>query len=71
MLLRHPSDQSLKAFTTLLKTDHDVIKVLTILVEVHQIKARWSELLQAALNYAKANAQAEVTLGIRDLVDTF
>ena len=71
MLLRHPSDQSLKAFTTLLKTDHDVIKVLTILVEVHQIKARWSELLQAALNYAKANAQAEVTLGIRDLVDTY
>ena len=34
------SDQSLKAFTTLLKCYHDVIKVLAILVEVHQIKAR-------------------------------
>ena len=52
------SYQSLKAFTTLLKTYHDVIKVLIILMDIHQIKARWSELLQAASNLAKANAQA-------------
>ena len=65
------SDQSLKAFTTLLKCYQDIIKVLGILVEVHHIKARWRELLQAASNYAKENAQAEITLGIRDLVDTY
>ena len=65
------SGQSLKTFNSLLSIYHDVLKVLIVLVNLHNIKARWSEVFRAAVNLAKSNSQAEVVLSIRDLVDTY
>ena len=64
-------EQSLKSFITMLKCYQDVVKVLGMLVEVHYVKAHWSELLQAATSHAVGNAEAEITLSIRDLVDVY
>ena len=49
----------------------DVVRVLGILVEVHNVKAHWSELLQAARSHAVSNAQAEIALSVRDLVEVY
>ena len=65
------SEQSLKTFNSLLSIYHEALKVLTILVDLHNIKARWSKVFKAAVNLAKSNSQGEVVLSIRDLVDTY
>ena len=63
--------QSLRSFIIILKLYQDIVRVLGILVEVHNVKAHWSELLQAARSHAVSNAQAEIALSVRDLVEVY
>ena len=58
------STQSLHSFNALLNIYHGALKVLTILVDLHNIKARWSEIFKAAINLAKTNSHGEVILSI-------
>ena len=54
-----------------MKLYSDVVRVLGLLVEVHNVKSHWSELLQAARSHAVNNAQAEIALSVRDLEDVY
>ena len=40
-------------------------------MEVHNVKAHWSELLQVARHHAVNNAQSEVAMSIRDWVEVY
>ena len=65
------ASQSLSTFVAITRLYLDVIKVLGLLVDIHSIKAHWSEILKLARNNVMRNPPADLTMNVRDLVDCY
>ena len=58
------SSQSLQVFKALLAMYQGVLRVLAIVVDLHNIKARWSDVFRSAIHLARTNVPTEVLLSV-------